>query len=88
MLANETIDLIEKKQYEKAEENCRKLLQDFPDYVDGHAKYGDLYSATGQFEKAIDSYEKAIQHMKTNPGFDKEIIECYQEIVQDLKGKL
>jgi tetratricopeptide (TPR) repeat protein len=87
-LTNETISLIEKKEYAKAEENCKRLMKDFPDYIDGHERYGDLFSATGEFEKAIESYEKVIQYMETNPGFDEEGIDWYKEKIQGLKNKL
>jgi tetratricopeptide (TPR) repeat protein len=87
-LTNDTISLIEQKEYAKAKENCIRLMKEFPDYIDGHERYGDLYSATGEFEKAIESYEKVIQYMKTNPGFDKEGIEWYKEKIQGLRDKL
>lgn len=88
ILTNETIRLIDKKEYKKAEENCKRLMKDFPDYIDGHERYGDLFSATSEFEKAIESYEKVIQYMKTNPGFDNTSIDWYKEKVHVLKDKL
>jgi len=87
-LSNETISLIENNEYEKAEKNCMRLIKEFPDNIDGHVRYGDLFSATGKFDKAIESYEKVIQYMKTNPGFDEEGVDWYKEKIQDLKDKL
>ncbi|MFW5700412.1 MAG: SEC-C metal-binding domain-containing protein [Cyclobacteriaceae bacterium] len=87
-LTNETISLIERREFAKAEENCKRLMKDYPDNIDGHERYGDLFTATGEFEKAIESYEKVIQFMKTNPGFDRESIDWYKKKIEDLKDKL
>lgn len=84
-LSNETIDLIEGKEFAKAEKNCERLVKEFPDCVDGHEMYGDLFSAKGETAKAIESYEKAIRFMKTHSGFEEDGIARLKEKMGELK---
>ena len=54
------------KEYEKmqqlpdAEENYKKLLADFPDYVGSYYHYGKLIEKQAHFERAIEIYSLGI----------------------------
>ncbi len=58
-LSNRTADAIDAGRYDEAEELCRKLLEQYPDTLDGHDRSGMLREAQGRFEEAAEHYAKA-----------------------------
>lgn len=49
----------------KASRNCEKALSLNPDLVEGHVCLGSVYNATGQYDKAVEEFHRAI---KSGPG--------------------
>ncbi len=86
-LSNSVPDLIAEGQIDKAEEACKKLLQDYPDQHDGLHRYAEVYAARGNKDKAIEYYKKTIEYMKTHDGFDSDSIAWVQEEINKLEGK-
>jgi tetratricopeptide (TPR) repeat protein len=84
-LHNETIALIQNKEFDKAKINCERALKEFPEFIDGQELYAELYAATGQKDKAIECLEKVIQYMGDNPGFDEESIDYCMEKIKELE---
>ncbi len=74
LLSNSVVDLIKKGKFDKAEENCLKLLEYYPYVVDGFERSAMLYEARNEYEKAVEYYKKAADFMKENPGYDQELI--------------
>ena len=54
-------DLIGAKEYERAEEWCRRLLQLQPDFLLGHVHMGDIALAQGTPARAEEHYHRALQ---------------------------
>jgi len=83
-LSNDVVTFIENKQYENAEKNCRMLMKDYPDQVDGLMRFAELHDAKGEISKAIEYYKRTIEFMKTHPGFEQESISSIVEEINKL----
>ena len=80
-LSNSVVDAIEAKKYDQAEKLCQRLLNEYPEVVDGHERLAMLREAQGRFQEAADHYEKVLQMMKKNPqGVDQETIQYITEL--------
>ena len=50
---------------EQASRNCEKALSLNPNLVEGHVCLGGVYNVTGQYEKAVEEFQRS---MKSEPG--------------------
>jgi len=57
---------LNKKEYEKAKQECLRVLEDYPDAFLIWNLLGIIYKVNGQLDKAIEAYDLAI---KNNSGF-------------------
>jgi tetratricopeptide (TPR) repeat protein len=77
-LSNSVVDLVRAKRFDKALDACRRLIQEFPDVIDGFERSGMVYAAMGDHARAADCYRQAV-NFATRPdqrdGFDEENIE-------------
>lgn len=84
-LSNSVIDLVEARRFDDAMAACRRLLEDFPDVVDGFDRAGFVFAAMGNHARAADFYRLALEFV-THPdridGYDRENIESYKEQLQ------
>lgn len=87
-LSNSVEDLIESKNFDKAKEVCKKLLEEFPDQVDGYERFASVYENEGNTLEAIKYYHKTIDFMRKNPGFDEDGIRWYLEKVEKLEKSI
>ena len=76
-LSNSVMDLIEEDKLDEAESVSKKLLNEYPDQIDGFERLGQVYEARGKKQVAADYYQKAADFAKTMPGFDQESVEYY-----------
>ncbi len=76
-LSNSVMDLIKKDKLDEAEAVSKKLLNEYPDQIDGFERLGQVYEARGKNQIAADYYQKAADFAKTMPGFDQESVEYY-----------
>jgi tetratricopeptide (TPR) repeat protein len=53
-LSNTTIDLIHAGQFDEAERICQRLLDEYPEVLDGHMRLGQLFRARGEPKKAAE----------------------------------
>jgi lipopolysaccharide biosynthesis regulator YciM len=53
-LSNSTIDLIHAGNFDEAERICQRLLDEYPEVLDGHMRLGQLFHARGEPKKAAD----------------------------------
>ncbi|MDM8536929.1 SEC-C metal-binding domain-containing protein [Desulfobacterales bacterium HSG17] len=86
-ISNSVIDLINSGKFDEAEAVCNELMQQFPDQIDGIDRLAMVYEARGENEKAIEYYLKAVDFMRTNPGFDEDGINWTLEKVKKLQEK-
>ncbi len=73
-LSNSVIDLIASGDFEKAQEVCRKLRQQYPDQVDGIWRLAMVHEARGERTEAAKLYREAADFMRLHEGFDEESI--------------
>ena len=76
-LSNSVVDLIKQERLDEAEAVSHKLLTDYPDQVDGLNRLAMVYEARGEKGKAADYYRQAADFAKSNPGFDKQMINWF-----------
>ena len=59
-LSNSVLDLVEQRRFQEALEVCERLLQEFPQQVDGLERSGLVHAARGDHATAADFYRKAL----------------------------
>ena len=74
-LSNSVIDLLNAKRLAEAEAACRKLLELYPDQVDGLERSALVCEAQGRNAEAARYYRQAAAFMGEDGGFDPESIE-------------
>ena len=79
-LSNSVLALIKTRRFDEALAVCRRLLDEFPDVVDGLERSALVYAAMGDHEKAAALYHNALAFI-THPSRrdDYEGVEYYQE---------
>lgn len=65
-LSNSVIDLINQRRFDDALAACRRLLEDYPDVVDGFERAAMVFAAMGNHERAADFYRQALDFV-TDP---------------------
>ena len=83
-LSNSVLDLVKARRFDEALAACRRLLEEFPDVVDGFERSGMVYAATGDHARAADFYRKTLEFV-THPSRreDYEGIEFYEELLKN-----
>ena len=76
-LSNSVVGLIKENRLDEAEAVSRKLLEDYPDQVDGFNRLAMVYEARGEKTRAADYFRKAADFAKSNEGFDQEAIDWF-----------
>ena len=70
-LSNSVVDLIKQKKLNEAETVSRKLLDEYPEQVDGLNRLAMVYEARGDKIKAAKYFRKAHRFAMSNEGFDQ-----------------
>ena len=86
-LSNSVVDLIAQNKLDEAEAVSHRLLEDYPDQIDGFDRLAQVYEARGEKEKAIEHYRKAADFAGSMPGFDKESIDWYLSEANRIKSE-
>jgi tetratricopeptide (TPR) repeat protein len=76
-LSNSVVDLIKENKLDEAEAVSRKLLEEYPDQIDGFNRLAMVNEARGDKKTAEEYYRKAADFAKSNEGFDQESIDWY-----------
>ncbi len=90
-LSHSVIDLIRERQFGDALKACRRLLDEFPEVVDGLDRHATVYEAMGEFAQALDHYQRALdftQPPEQQDGFDEEGREWRREKIAALEARL
>jgi len=72
-LSNSVVDLVRDRRYDEALVVCRRLLDEFPDVVDGLERSGMVYAAMGNHSVAADFYRQAyafVTHPSRRDDYD------------------
>lgn len=86
-LSNSVVDLIKQKKLDEAETVSRKLLDEYPDQVDGFNRLAMVYEARGERRKAADYFRKAHRFAMSNEGFDQDIVDWYLSEAKRLESQ-
>ena len=76
-LSNSVIDLIKENKLDEAEAVSRRLLEEYPDQVDGLNRLAMVYEVRGERKKAAEYYLKASEFAKSHEDFDEKIIKWF-----------
>ncbi len=78
--SNGVQDGIEAGRFAEAERLCEKLLQHYPDQIDGHHRTATVREAQGRWAEAAAAYDRVLSHIERHPkGFDEESIAYHRE---------
>jgi len=83
-LSNQVPDLIRKKKFKEAEAVCRRLIQQFPEQIDGLHRYAELFEAQGKLQEAAEYYRKTVEFAEQAGGFAEESIQSFREKAEQL----
>ena len=83
-LSNQVPRLIKQEKYTEAEEVCRKLLEQYPDQIDGLHRSAELFEAMGEHQKAAQYYGKTANFAEQAEGFGKESVEFFRKKAHQL----
>lgn len=86
-LSNSVMDLIKHNKLDEAEVVSKKLLNEYPDQIDGFERLAQVYEARGEKQTAADYYQKAAEFAKTMPGFDPQSVEYYLSKAKKMRKK-
>jgi len=85
-LSNQVPDLIEQEKYAEAEDVCAKLMEQYPEQIDGLHRYAELYEARGELQKAADYYHRTADFAEKAEGFGQESAEFFRKKAKQLAG--
>ena len=85
-LSNQVTDLIEQEKYAEAEAVCVKLMEQYPEQIDGLHRYAELYEARGELQKAADYYHRTADFAEKAEGFGRESADFFRKKASQLEG--
>jgi tetratricopeptide (TPR) repeat protein len=83
-LSNQVPALIRQNKYVEAEGVCRRLLDEYPDQIDGLHRLAELLEAKGEYQQAAEYYLKSAEFARQNDGFEQASIDNFMEKVEEL----
>lgn len=86
ILSNQVPALIRQEKYDEAEEVCQRLLDEYPEQIDGLHRLAQLFEAKGQRQQAAEYYLKTAEFAKKADGFEQASIDNFMEKVEELGG--
>ena len=81
-LSNSVLDLVRRRRFDRALEVCKRLLDEYPDVVDGLEHSGHVHAAMGDHALAANFYRRAFAFVSApirRMDYDEEGIEWYRE---------
>ena len=85
-LSNQIPKLINQEKYDEAEEVCRKLLEQYPDQIDGLHRSAELFEAMTNYDKAITFYNLTADFAEQADGFEQKSVEYFRSKAEQLAG--
>ena len=85
-LSNQVPELIKQKKYDEAEEVCQKLLEQYPDQIDGLHRSAELFEAKENYDKAITFYNLTAGFAEQADGFEQESVRYFRSKAEQLAG--
>lgn len=83
--SNAVIDLLHAGLLDEAEQAAHKLLEDYPQIIDGHERLAMVHEARGHRREAADHYRQAIEMVDAHPeDYDPEFRAHYLAKIGEL----
>ena len=86
-LSNSVVDLIEQKKMDEAKTVSQRLLDEYPDQIDGFNRLAMVYEARGEERKAAVYYKKAYRFAMSNEGFDQTTVDWFLSEAKQLESQ-
>lgn len=89
-LSNSVLDLIKERRFEDALAACKRLLDEWPEVVDGLERSAMVYKAMGQDDQALDYYRRALAFTERDDqrdGFDEPARDYYRDRIAELETR-
>ncbi len=80
-LSNSVVRLIRERRFDEALAGCRRLLDEFPEVVDGYEHSAMIHEMMGNHAAAAELYEKALKFIEQpdqREGFDPETFDFFR----------
>ena len=65
---------------------CQRLLEEYPEQIDGLHRFAELYEAKGEKQQAAEYYFKSAEFAKQADGFEQASIDNFMEKAEELGG--
>ena len=85
-LSNQVPELIKQEKYDEAEEVCRKLLEQYPNQIDGLHRSAELFEAMADYDKAITFYNQTVNFAEKADGFEQKSVDYFRNKAEQLAG--
>jgi len=85
-LSNSINDLLERRDFKKAQAVCRQLLNKYPEQIEGISRFAQVYEAMGDRVEAAEYYRKSAEFAATNEGFDQDAVDMYLEDAERMES--
>jgi len=89
-LSNSVLDLIKECRFEDALTACKRLLDEWPEVVDGLERSAMVYKAMGHDDQALDYYRRALSFTERDDqrdGFDEPARDYYRDRIAELETR-
>jgi len=87
-LSNSVLNLVKTGRLDEAENACRRLLDEFPDQVDGIERLVEVHKAKENYSLAADYAQQTAAFMRERKDdFDSELIAHFEKEARNLKEK-
>lgn len=87
-LSNRVVDLIQQGQLDEAEKARDELTARYPDMVDCIERTAMIHQARGNLPAAIEWWNKTIDFMERNEGFEEDGIQAVRDIVTKIERQI
>lgn len=82
-LSNSVVDLVEARRFDEAIAACKRLLEEFPEVVDGLERSGMVHAAMGEHALAADFYRRALEFVTAPERRDDyEVDDFYRQQIE------
>ncbi len=87
-LSNSVLEMLDAGRFREAEEVCQRLLNEYPDQVDGFERSARTCAAQGRKKEAVEWYRKTVEFMRSHDGFDEDSVAWPLDEVKRLEAEL
>jgi tetratricopeptide (TPR) repeat protein len=84
-LSNKALELIGNGALDEAEYIAEKLIKEYPELHDGLDRMAMIYEARKNYLKAKECYNKVIQVMQQNGGYEEEFIDIFVNKAKEMR---